>query len=75
MMIEPEKTDPQVTLSASPLTTGPAARLIGVGEGTIRLWAKIGRLQFTETSSGVRLFARDDVLRAREHQIEQRSAR
>lgn len=45
------------------LTVGDAARLCGVGEGTIRYWTKVGRLAAIRTASGQRLFLREEVER------------
>lgn len=46
---------------ADDLLTSEAARLLGVAENTIRLWADSGRLPVRRTDGGVRLFRREDV--------------
>lgn len=53
------------------LTTSAAARAIGVAEATVRLMEQRGQLPATRTTSGVRLFARDDVDRV----VRERAAR
>lgn len=51
------------------LLTSEAARALGVGEGTIRAWDRIGLLTASRTARGIRLFARADVERlARERE-------
>lgn len=40
-----------------------AARLLGVSERTCRKWADSGRIPVERTSSGTRIFTRDDVIR------------
>jgi DNA-binding transcriptional MerR regulator len=52
-MAEPEQLD----------TTSPVARAAKISEATLRLWARTGLVPFRLTSSGMRLFALDDVLR------------
>jgi len=48
----------------SPLhTTTPAARAANISETTLRLWARLGIVPSQITSSGMRLFVLDDVLR------------
>ena len=49
------------TATSELLTTGDAARLIGVSADAVRLWERDGRLPATRTQSGVRLFIREDV--------------
>jgi DNA-binding transcriptional MerR regulator len=44
-------------------TTAPAARAAGISESVLRLWAREGLVPFVITSTGVRLFALDAVLR------------
>jgi DNA-binding transcriptional MerR regulator len=44
-------------------TTAPAARAAEVSESTLRLWARLGLVRSQVTSTGVRLFVLDDVLR------------
>jgi excisionase family DNA binding protein len=46
------------------LTTGDAAKLADRSVETIRMWERAGRLPAIRTSSGQRLFRRDDVLEA-----------
>ena len=56
------------------LNTAAAARIAGVGEGTIRAWARAGALPVEQTPLGM-MIARDDLedfLQARERQWEQR---
>lgn len=48
------------------ITTSVAARLAVVSANTIRGWADRGWLRAMRTSSGLRLFRRADVLRAKE---------
>jgi excisionase family DNA binding protein len=48
---------------ASLMTKGEVARVAGVTPVTIRAWADAGLLPVERTSSGIRLFRRDDVLR------------
>jgi len=43
------------------LLTTEAARLLGVSENTVRLWANAGRLGAERTATGVRLFRRSEV--------------
>ncbi len=43
--------------------TSPAARAAGISESTLRLWARIGLVPSIVTSSNVRLFRLEDVLR------------
>jgi DNA-binding transcriptional MerR regulator len=50
------------------LTVSAAARLAEVAENTIRSWERRGWLPVTRTTSGLRLFTRDDVLRIAERQ-------
>lgn len=47
------------------LTTGDAARLIGVSCETIRLWNFLGKLPAIRTESGQRLFTREAVIQRR----------
>jgi len=44
-------------------TTAPAARAAKISEATLRLWARLGIVPSQITSTGMRLFAFDDVLR------------
>jgi excisionase family DNA binding protein len=39
-------------------TTAEAARVLRIGEATVRKWANLGRLPVQRTASGVRLFDR-----------------
>ena len=50
------------------ITTSTAARIAGRSEGTIRDWARRGRLPCLQLPTGLRLFQRDDVVRAAEEQ-------
>ncbi len=62
------------TVVLEKLNTAAAARIAGVGEGTIRAWAKSGQLPHEATVLGM-LIARDDLehfLDARQRQREQR---
>ena len=62
------------TVVLEKLNTAAAARIAGVGEKTIRAWARSGQLPHEVTVLGM-LIARDDLedfLQAREHQREQR---
>ena len=62
------------TVVLEKLNTAKAARIAGVGEGTIRAWAKSGQLPHEVTVLGM-LIARDDLehfLEARDRQREQR---
>ena len=51
------------TATSELLSTGDVARLIGVSADAVRLWERSGRLPATRTAGGVRLFAREDILR------------
>jgi excisionase family DNA binding protein len=48
------------------LTVSRVARLLGIAEGTVRLWASSGTLPCTRIESGLRLFKRCDVERLRD---------
>ena len=49
---------------AEPLyMTAPAARAAHVSESALRMWARLGIVPFECTSTGVRLFKLEDVLR------------
>lgn len=55
--------------TADLLLTSEASRLLGIAAGTLRDWERRGLITAVRTSSGVRLFARDEILRrAREQQ-------
>jgi DNA-binding transcriptional MerR regulator len=57
------------------LTTGSAARIAGVSESTIRLWAVSGVLPSLVTRSGTRVYYTSDVERvARERAARPHSA-
>lgn len=43
--------------------TSPAARAAGISESTLRLWARLGLVPSQLTSTGVRLYRLEDVLR------------
>jgi excisionase family DNA binding protein len=45
------------------LLTSEVAQMLGVSEGTVRVWERSGRLRATKTARGVRLFDRRDVER------------
>ncbi len=45
-----------------PLTTSAVARLVRRSPDAIRLYARTGKLPCTTTTTGVRLFALEDVL-------------
>jgi DNA-binding transcriptional MerR regulator len=45
------------------LTTAPAARAAAISESTLRLWARAGVLPSQVTSTGIRLFTIEDVMR------------
>ena len=45
------------------MTASDAGRILGVSVDMVRLLARDGRLPFTSTIRGVRLFRRDDVER------------
>lgn len=55
-----------VTVHPDNLTTSGAARELGVAEGTVRLMERRGELPAVRLSSGMRIFRREDVERARE---------
>jgi DNA-binding transcriptional MerR regulator len=44
-------------------TTAPAARAANISESTLRAWARLGLVPSQLTSTGVRLYHLDDVLR------------
>jgi excisionase family DNA binding protein len=48
------------------LTTGSAARLIGVSCDTVRGWVRVGKLEATRVDTGQLLFNRGDCERVRE---------
>ena len=55
------------------LSLGPAARLLGVSDVTLRHWADAGRIKTYRTIGSHRRFARDDLvafLRDREHPVQ-----
>lgn len=56
-------------------TTATAARAAAISEATLRLWARLGIVPSQVTSSGMRLFALDDVLRVARHRAESRIRR
>lgn len=56
-------------------TTGPAARAAQVSEVTLRLWARLGLLPCETTTSGLRLFRLDDVLRVARDRATRRARR
>ena len=43
--------------------TAPAARAAHESESALRMWARLGKVPFECTSTGVRLFKLEDVLR------------
>ena len=43
--------------------TAPAARAAKISESTLRLWGRLGLVPSQVTSTGVRLYHLDDVLR------------
>ena len=43
--------------------TSPAARAAKISESTLRMWARLGLVPSQLTSTGVRLYNLDDVLR------------
>ena len=43
------------------LTVGDVARELDVAPETIRLWERLGKLPAQRTTSGIRLFRREDV--------------
>jgi excisionase family DNA binding protein len=47
------------------LTVNAAAKLLDVSDATVRLYERQGRLPALRTSSGIRLFKKDDVERFR----------
>ncbi len=49
------------TATGELLTTGDAARVLGVSPDSIRVYERIGLLPATRTAGGVRLFTREDV--------------
>lgn len=57
------------------MTTGDAAKQVGVAPDTIRLWERLGRLPALRTASGVRLFQRTDVDRVVRERLRGRSPR
>ena len=48
-------------MAEQPITTGEAARILRVGEDTVRKLADDGRLHAVRTGSGARIFERRDV--------------
>ena len=44
-------------------TTAPAARAAEISESTLRLWARLGLVPSQLTTTGVRLYNLEDVLR------------
>lgn len=54
------------------LTTGQAARYLGVSTETVRRWLEDGRLDGFRTSGGHRLISRASVLREQPRPIEPR---
>ncbi len=50
-----------MTPNLVPLTTGEAARYLGVGLSTLRRWAKAGRVRHTVMPSGRLRFAAEDL--------------
>lgn len=53
-----------------PVLTGEVARLLDVSEETVRAYDRRGVLRARRTSSGVRIFDRDDVERLRRSRAE-----
>ncbi len=51
------------TATSELLTTGDAARILGVSADSVRVYERAGRLAATRTAGGVRLFTREDVER------------
>jgi DNA-binding transcriptional MerR regulator len=51
------------------MTTAPAARLAAISESTLRYWARAGLLPSQVTSTGVRLFTSEDVLRVARERV------
>ena len=52
-----------MNLKSTPCLTSEAARVLKVGEGTVRRWADAGRLQVWRTSAGLRVFDREELER------------
>ena len=53
------------------LTVGDVARVFGISPQAVRAWNRLGKLSGLRTASGMRLFLRADVERAR-HDRDQR---
>lgn len=49
------------TATSEFLSTGDAARRLGVAPDTVRLWERNGCLPAMRTAGGIRLFRREDV--------------
>lgn len=47
--------------SSTPCLTAEAARLLEVGEDTVRKWADAGRLHVWRTTAGLRVFDREEL--------------
>ena len=47
------------------LTVGDVARVFGISPQAVRVWERLGKLSGLRTASGMRLFLRADVERAR----------
>lgn len=45
------------------MTSADVAKLFGVVPATVRQWERLGRIPAHRTSTGMRLFARADVMR------------
>jgi len=50
-------------IPSNPVLTGEAARLVRVGEMTIRRWANTGKLHVVRTAAGLRVFDRRELER------------
>lgn len=48
---------------SAPCLTSEAARVLQVGEDTVRRWADAGRLRVWRTAAGLRVFDRDELVR------------
>ena len=52
------------------LTVGDVARVFGISPQAVRMWDRLGKLSGQRTASGMRLFLRADVERARRERDE-----